>query len=357
VAFERPTLDQIQQRCYADFRAELPGDEPTLPLTTEYAFVAAQSGLSHMKHGRIDYAMRQQFPDTADSEGLDHWASVWGVQRQQPQIANQGSGILVSGTPLTPIPIGTAVVSPTDNLTYTTSAAAALDTFGQAIIPVAADQPGSAYNKAPKTEMQLPSPPAGVNSFAIVAGVTVGITGGTDLESDDLLRQRVLERIQQGPIVGRPGDWARLALEVPGTTRSWEQPAFLGPGSIGVFFVLDNDPISAVPNATQVANMQAYLDAEAPLAYTNVALAPADAPLAVSVTIDPDTTDIRNAVEEEIADMLLREATPLGFTLTTVVIDQALARAVGEGTFTRTAPLSDLLYTLGNMPITFTVSF
>lgn len=357
MAFERPTLDQIQQRAYADFRAELPGDEPTIQLTTEYAFVAAVAGMSHLKHGRISYAMRQQFPDTADSEGLDHWASVWGVPRQQPQIAS--GTVTATGVAASSIPAGTQISSPQDDLTYEVAATTVIGAGGDASVPVNASAPGSAYNKQIKTILQFTSPPAGVDSEVVVEGIAVndGIQGGTDLESDELLRSRVLARIQGGKLIGKPGDWEHWALEVSGVTRAWESAGFLGAGSVGVFFLVDDNPISAIPSPGVVSTVQAYLDQESPIAYTNVAVAPADQQLAVTVNLDPDTADIRTAVEEEIADMLLREATPLGFTLTTVVVEQTIARAVGTGSFMLTNPNIDITYTLGNMPITFAMTY
>ena len=355
MGFNRPTLSEIQQRGYADFRSELPGDEPTLPASTEYALVAANSGMSHLKHGRIDFAMRQQFPDTADGEGLDHHLSWWGLSRQQPTFAS--GNVRATGTPLTLIPAGQQVISPQDSLTYTSQSAVTTDSFGQAIVPVLADAVGSAYNKQPKTILQFSTPPAGIDSQCLVDGVAVGITFGTDLESDESALERLLARIQRGPVVGRPGDWARLAREVSGVTRAWEVAGFAGPGSVGVFFTVDNDPISAVPNPAQVAQVQAYIDAEAPIAYTSVVLAPTDDPIVIAVTIDPDTADIRNAIDSEISDLLLRTATPEGFLLTTVELEQAISRGVGTGAFTMTSPGASVAYSLGFMPVTFTVNY
>ena len=357
MAFERPTLDQIQQRAYADFRAELPGDEPTIRLTTEYAFVAALAGMSHLKHGRIDYAIRQQFPDTADSEGLDRWASVWGVPRQQPQKAT--GTVTTTGVPASSIPAGTQISSPQDDLLYEVTALTAIAASGDASVPVQALEPGAAYNKQIKTILQFTSPPAGVNSEVVVEGVATndGIQGGTDLESDEVLQGRVLARIQGGKLIGKPGDWVQWALQVSGVTRAWESAGFLGAGSVGVFFVTDDNPISAVPAPIVVTNVQTFLDQEAPLPVTNVATAPADVPLSLTIGLTPDTADIRSAVESEIEDMLLRESTPLGFTLTTVVIEQAIQRAVGEGTFNLTSPSTNQTYTLGNIPLTYSITW
>ena len=350
MAFERPTIDEIQQRCYADFRSEMPGDEPTILLQSEYAFVAAQAGMSHVKHGRISNAMRQQFPDTADSEGLDHWASVWGVPRQQPQKA--AGSVTAFGAPASVIPLGTPLVSPQDDLTYVTTAAAVIPAIGQVEVFIEADNTGSEYNKADKTLLQFSSPPAGIDAEAIV----LELSNGSGLESDTLLVSRVLARIQGGKLIGKPGDWVQWALEVPGTTRAWEQAGFLGPGSIGVFFLRDDDPISAIPDVAQVATMQTYLDTNSPTAYTNLAAAPTDATLPITVTLTPDTPSIRTAVEDEVAAMLIREASPLGFVLALTTITEAIGRGT-SGEFSVTSPIIDITYPLGFLPITFAMTY
>jgi len=350
MAFERPTIDEIQQRAYADFRAELPGDEPTILLQTEYAFVAAQAGMSHLKHGRISYAMRQQFPDTADSEGLDHWASVWGVQRQQPQKAS--GSVTAFGTPGSAITIGDILSFPQEDLNYVVTANADVPAIGQVQVFAEAENTGSQYVIADKTLLQFTSPPAGVNSETIV----LDMEGGTDLESDSLLLSRVLFRIQSGKLVGKPGDWEQWALQVPGATRAWELAGFQGPGSMGVFFVIDNDPVSVIPNVAQVADMQTYLDDNAPTAYTNVAVAPADSPLNIVITLTPDTPDIRSAIESEISALLIRDATPLQYLLTFASLTEAVSRGT-TGTFSFTFPLSNIQYNLGFMPVSFTMNY
>ena len=65
------------------------------------------------------------------------------------------------------------------------------------------------------------------------------LTGGTDTETDDQLRARILHRIQNPPMGGAQADYVTWALAVPGVTRAWAAPE-QGPGTITVRFLMDD---------------------------------------------------------------------------------------------------------------------
>lgn len=358
----RPTLSSIQRRVQADFRAELPGDEPTIPLSTEFAFSVAIAGASHLKHGRIDYLGRQQFADTADSEGLDHHASIFGITRLQPQKAN--GNVLATGVATTAIPIGTGLTSPNDDLLFITTAAAVIGPGGQAVIPVEAVATGAAGNKQLFTSLELSSPIVNVDGTVIVqgvldiiTGVSFGLISGADLESDDLLLERYLFRVQGGKLIGKPGDWEAWALEYPGVTRAWEVPNISGPGTVGVFFVTDDDPSGPIPGALLVSLVGTDITAKAPTMATTIALAPLEVTLDPEISISPDTPEVRTAVELELEDMLLREASAKGFTLSLSKITEAISRAPGEDSNTLISPVADQVYALGSLPTLGTITW
>ncbi len=358
----RPTLAEIQARVFADFRAELAGDEPTLPASTEFAFVVAIAGASHLKHGRIDYAMRQQFPDTADEEGLHHWASILGVPVQQPTKAI--GDVNASGTPLTAIPINSELTDPNTNDLYITTAASVIGAGGDVVVPVEAVETGLQGNKAIFTTLNFTTPIPNVDSevtvlgsFILATGVIEGLFGGAGLESNDLLLERVLFRLQGGKLIGKPGDWEAWALEYPGNTRAWEVVNFQGPGTMGIFFVIDTNPVIIFPGPALIALVEADITAKAPTASTTIALGPTGDPLNPEIIVSPDTPDIRTAVELELEDMLLREASAKGFTLALSKITEAISRAPGEDSNILVSPVVDQVYPVGTIPVLGTITF
>jgi uncharacterized phage protein gp47/JayE len=68
----------------------------------------------------------------------------------------------------------------------------------------------------------------------------VQLTGGTDQETDDELRLRVLTRIRQPPMGGDADDYVAWALAVPGVTRAWCSPLEMGIGTVTVRVMCDD---------------------------------------------------------------------------------------------------------------------
>ena len=67
----------------------------------------------------------------------------------------------------------------------------------------------------------------------------IHLTGGTDTETDEQLRARILHRIQNPPMGGAAADYVAWALAVPGVTRAWAAPE-QGVGTITVRFLMDD---------------------------------------------------------------------------------------------------------------------
>ena len=65
------------------------------------------------------------------------------------------------------------------------------------------------------------------------------VTGGTDAETDDQLRARILHRIQNPPMGGAQADYVTWALAVPGVTRAWAASE-QGIGTMTVRFLMDD---------------------------------------------------------------------------------------------------------------------
>ena len=72
-----------------------------------------------------------------------------------------------------------------------------------------------------------------------------GLAAGSDAETDESLRARVLRRIQKPPQGGAGYDYVAWALEVPGVTRAWVYPAEMGLGTVTVRFVRDLEQVPA----------------------------------------------------------------------------------------------------------------
>ena len=188
-----------------------------------------------------------------------------------------------------------------------------------------------------------------VNSACTVAGD--GMTGGADTETDVGLRARLLARIQQVPQGGCKSDYEAWALEVPGVTRAWVYPQELGVGTVSVRFVRDSDGSGSaiIPDSSEVAAVQAYLDARRPVTAQLTVLAPTANPLNFTISgLSPSTDTVKAAVQAELQDLLLREAAPGGDVLLSH-IRAAISAASGEDDYTLSSPSANVTNGTGQM--------
>ena len=170
--------------------------------------------------------------------------------------------------------------------------------------------PGTIGNLPDGTQLSIPVPLAGVDQTVTV----VSLTGGTDVETDEELRARVLRRIQQPPMGGAAYDYEAWALAVPGVTRAWCYPLEMGIGTVTVRFMMDdlradND---GFPLQEDVDAVERYIDSKRPVAVKDFFVV---APLKQEITciieeLVPDNPEVRGEIEQGLQDMLRTLAKP-----------------------------------------------
>lgn len=320
-----------------------------LPRSVELVLARLVSGASHALHGHIDWAVRQIIPATADAEFIDaHARRVGLVPTRKPATFAQGN-VTFTGTDNVDIPAGTRVRR-ADAAEYSTDADVTIAS-GTAVVAVTSVEAGLSQNTTTGTLLGLVSPISGVSNT-----VTAGdLTGGTDRESDADLIERIYQRAQNVPMGGTAGDYVAWALQVPGVTRAWCLPLYLGePARVGLAFAVDNDPDGPIPDAGQVAAVQAYVDALRPVTANLTVFAPTELALDPFITLTPDTSTVRAAVQLALEDLVRREGGP-GSTLLVSHVREAISLAAGETDHTLGWPIGsivvgdDKLLTLGTI--------
>lgn len=342
--FQRPTLRELRDRAIADLDSRLPGSDARLRRSNTNVLATVHAGAVHGLHGHLDFLGKQIIPDTAESEFLDRWASIWRVPRKAAATA-QGA-ITFTGTNGAVIPAGT-LLRRSDGAEYAVAADVAI-AAGLAVVEVSASESGVAGDTVAGSTLSLISPIAGVNPAAAVA--IDGITGGTDLESDDDLRSRLLAAIRQPPHGGAASDYVNWALEIPGITRAWSFPNFWGPGTVGVAVVCDDQAGSIIPDAEKVQEVQDHIDYLRPVTADVTVWAPTEKALDLTIALNPTTALVQAAVEAELRDLITREAVPTG-TIYLSHIREAISIAAGEVDHTLFAPLADVVCDGGEISI------
>lgn len=350
MAFARPTLSELINRTLADTTSRLSADELLRRADAE-VLARVLAGAAHGLYGYIDWLSRQIMPDTSESEWLERHASLWLSEGRKPAAAASG---LVSFTGISGsvVPAGT-VLTTAAGVQVATTAEATL-TAGAASVAAAAVDAGAAGNLVAGTPLSLVSPIAGVQSTATVA--SGGLTGGADVEDDEALRSRVIARIQQPPQGGCAYDYEAWALQVEGVTRAWVYPQELGLGTVTVRFVRDDDA-SLIPDAGEVATVQAHIDGLRPVTAQVTVVAPVAVPLDMTITgLMPDTATVRAAIEAEITDLLRREAVP-GGTVLLSHLREAISIAAGESDHELTIPAANVTHATGELAVLGTITW
>lgn len=342
MVFNRPTLIQIIDRALADLQASL-GTAPLLRNSFVGALVKAIGGAVHLLYGFLTYISKQALPDTAEGDYLNRWAAIWGVNRSAADYS-QGN-VTFTGTNSTDIPAGTLLQNAA-GLQYTTDALGTISS-GTATVAVTATFAGEASNASSGDTVSLLNPIAGVSSTVTVA--SGGLTGGVDQESDESLRDQMLQRIQNPPQGGSKNDYERWALEVSGVSRAFVFPEMSGAGTVGVAIL---GPDDAVPDAGVISDTQDYIDDDdrRPVTANVTVFAPTLVEIDFTISVAPNSAEVKAAIEDSLQAMLKRDAEP-GATIYLSRIREAVSIAAGETDSTVTVPSADVTYDEDEMAI------
>ena len=349
--FARPTLAELIDRSASDIETRLPGADARLRRSNLNVLARVHAAAVHGLYGHLDFLARQLMIDTAEIEYLDRWSAIWGVPRKAAAAAK--GNVTFTGTNGTNVPAATQLLR-SDGAAFTTDGAGVI-AAGTLTLAVTASLAGAAGNTDMNALLNLAAPIAGINGSATVAAG--GLSQGADTESDDSLRARLIARIATPPQGGDKDDYIAWAKEVAGVTRAWVYPLLTGAGTVTVYFVRDDDAGTIIPDAGEIAALQAYIDARRPVTATVTVLAPVADPLAFTFTmLDPNTQAVKDAITAELADLLRREAQP-GGTILLSHIREAISLAAGENNFTLTVPAADVVSAAGHMSTMGAIAF
>ena len=365
--YPRPTLTALRQQVQADINANLPGADALLRFSNLRVLGTVQAGLAHQHYGYLDWIALQATPYTATDEYLAAWGALKSVYQKG---ATQASGQVTfpaSGSPT--IPVGTPV-SRSDGTGYQVTALVS-STATSITVQIQANADASGLtgafgNSDAGTSFTLGQTIAGVTS----TGTSTQISGGADLETQSDFRTRVVAAYQAPAQGGAKSDYEQWALDVPGVTRAWCVPLVNGPGTVGVFVMLDvaNAANNGLPNGSNgvassekrdhaaagdqltVANFIYPLRPVTALVYV---LAPTLVP--VNFTIQGVRSTDQAAVSVALASLLQSTAQP-GW----VVDAQAIWAAISVATtsdFHIVSPSGDINLTTGQLPVLGTITW
>lgn len=351
------SLAAIAQAIRGDLRRELPGTDATVWPNTLAVFAKVVAMAIHLVELRAEWIYRQIFASTADARHLERQAYELGLSRKQ---ASPATGrILTTGTPGAVYPQGIGFLS--ENTLYRTTGEAVAAGNGDLILRVYSTTSGASANRVGGSSVSL-ADPALFPTIGSTGTVDLdGLGGGADIEDDESLRARVLDRKRRPPQGGAYSDYEQIARAVPGVLKAWAWPFANGPGTVGVWFLFDDRP-DFIPTDADVEAVRAEIEARRLIRAGLYVNAPIPTPLDITISsLGVDTVDVRSRIEAGLRAMLYERAKPgvaaEAFVLSRSWISEAISQAIGEDRHVLTSPSADVIYTDGQYPVLGTVTY
>jgi uncharacterized phage protein gp47/JayE len=341
MSFPIPTLATLKTRIFTDINSALSIVASPLRRAVTRVIAVACAAAAYLMHQHIGgYVFRECMPDTA-IDNLARWAAIWKTTRNPATPAT--GAVTFTGTDGTDIPAGT-LITRSDGAQFATDTDVSIAN-GSVAVSVTASLAGENGNTDGGITFTVVNPISGVDS-TVTADVN-GLSGGADVESDASLQARFLDKIKNPPMAGSLNDYKEWALSISGVTRAWITEQV---GAVFILFVRDNDA-NIIPNADEIATVQAYINTMRPAGLTDVVVgAPETQTINFSMSISPNTDDVKSAAIAELKDMLTRDGDP-GATLYKSRIDAAISSATGEEYHEMTSPAADIVLPAGTIPI------
>lgn len=341
MTFRLPTLPELIERVGGDLTSNA---DAALRRSDQRALVRVHSGASHEMHGYLGWTARQILPDECDEAMLLRHARLRLAVPRKDAAAAAGF-VSASGAEGKTIDAG-ALLQADDQRRYVVVETVAIRA-GTAKVQIRALDAGMAGNVAAGVRLRFVSPVVGVSDTVVV--LDAGISGGTDQESIDRLRQRVIRSYRLVPDGGNGDDYVTWALEVPGVTRAWCRPRYMGLGTVGVFFMRDDD-LNPVPDEQACALVRAHIESRRPVTAELYVLAPKPRPIDFDIRLSPDDEATRQAVVESLSDLLEREG-ELGVTVLESHLRYAISGARGERDHKLLQPADDVALQPNEIPV------
>jgi uncharacterized phage protein gp47/JayE len=356
-----PSLRDVRSAVRDAIRGRLPGADANVPNSVLRVISDAMGALCHLTLQYIDWLANQLLPDTAETEWLDRHGDIWlvnsdGSTGRKLATPAQGTVIFVAAVPNIIVPIYTQLIYATS--TYQTTAQVTTGAIGSPTpAPVIALQAGAITNLPSGTSLTLSADVTTLfDPTGLIATVDT-LDGGTDDETDDDLRLRVLARIRKPPMGGDADDYVAWAESYPGVTRAWSYPLEMGMGTVTVRFMMDDLRANngGFPLPDDVDDLAAYLDTVRPVAVKDFFVeAPIPFPVNVPIiNLNPGDQATRNNITASLEQAFFERQSP-GQTWFEAWTDEAIMSAVGVVSYNckpgdTVMPNAGCMPTLGNI--------
>lgn len=357
MGFAARSLDTISKAIRGDLRREMPGTDATVWPNTLAVFSKVVAMAAHLVELRMAWIYSQIFASTATVEHLERHAYEYGLARKG---ASRSAGtISTSGAANAVYPAGIAYLSGSD--IFVTAGDARVDGSGNVTLPVMSQAAGASQNRDAGDTLTLADPalyPTLAAQGTVDAG---GLGGGADIEDDESLRARVLDRKRRPPQGGAESDYEQFAMAVPGVKKAWAHRFANGDGTVGIWVLFEGRE-NFIPTDADIAAVQAEIDLRRMIRVSAIVSAPIPYPVNITISgLSQDSASTRAAIAASLAAMFDERCEPgvavQPFWLSRSWISQAISEAIGEDRHVLVTPAVDIMLQDGEIPVVGEISY
>jgi hypothetical protein len=216
----RPDIGELHDQLTAEFSKRLLGGAPVLPMTVEDVVAFVMAGTVNLMYAAVSQAMREQDPATMCCDNLVIYAARHGLDMLG---ATRSKGYAaITGAPNGIIPPTLRFVSPGSSREYkidpgVTFNPPRLDANGYAVVRIVAIVGGPQFDMKYGEPLTVSTTTPGIDIAATVIGN--GLKGGSDDETCDELRARVIAAEASGVVATNEAWYLQKIMTYPGVTR------------------------------------------------------------------------------------------------------------------------------------------
>lgn len=236
-------------------------------------------------------------------------------------------------------------------------------TFVTAAVQVQSVGFGQSQNLSANAPVTLASPIVGVDTTAYVTFGAVG--GGSDEETNEELRSRMLDRIQNPVALFNAAAITAQAKTVAGVTDVFVEEITPAVGQVTIYFVRGNDanPIPEASEVTTVKNAILQIKPAHTADADVIVLAPTAVPVTFSFSaLSPNNASMRDAITANL-EALFVDGNVVGEAITQDDYRCAILNTIdpqtgnGVDSFTLSSPVGDVGGGAGEYPVISAVNF
>lgn len=240
----------------------------------------------------MDVFKEMVFAETSSGEYLDRRAQEIGLTRNA---GAKAKGVVeVSGMVSTTIPVGTRFSDVSTSLIYVSTEEIMTTEEGTGTIPIEATEASSAYNLPASAVVQA------LGDFTDVLTVNnpQPIDGGINVESDEDLYNRYIDKLTNPPVSGNASQYRQWAMSINGVGGAFVIRLWNGPGTVKVV-IMNNDKRAPSPELVQAVKNYLNDEDRVPIGAEVTVTGATEKPIAVTATVSLRSGyDLQYAMDE-----------------------------------------------------------